>query len=100
VPDLDARQEARGLRLRVRVVPRAPSNRFAGVHGGALRIHLTAPPEAGKANRALQVFLGRALRKPPGSVEILKGAAARDKVVWIEGATLEELWRRLEVEPL
>jgi uncharacterized protein YggU (UPF0235/DUF167 family) len=64
-----------------------------------LRVHLTAAPEGGKANRRLQAFLGKALSRPAGKVGILRGANARDKVVLIEGATVEELWRRLQQEP-
>jgi hypothetical protein len=38
-------------------VPGASRTEIAGLHGGALRIRVAAPPEGGKANRALEKIL-------------------------------------------
>jgi uncharacterized protein (TIGR00251 family) len=58
-------------------------------------VRLTAPPAEGQANAALLRFLGRALGVPASSLEILRGAASRDKLVRIRGLTAAEVLARL-----
>jgi uncharacterized protein (TIGR00251 family) len=71
----------------VRVLPRASREGTAGVRNGALVVRLTAPPVEGKANAALTRFLGRLLRVPPSSVEIVGGESGRDKLVHVAGTS-------------
>ena len=70
-----------GTRVRLRVRPGAARNRVAGVHAGALRVHVTAQPEKGKANRAVLRLLAKLLEVPRSSVRLAGGAASRDKAV-------------------
>lgn len=77
------------LLLHVRVQPKARANAVLGWRGGALRVSVTAAPEAGKANRAVIELLAAALAVPPGSIALVRGATSRDK--WFRlpaGATL------------
>jgi uncharacterized protein (TIGR00251 family) len=94
---LDIRAHGGGVRFAVRVQPRAASAGVAGVHGGALKVRLTAPPVEGAANDALVAFLAGALGVPRRAVRIVSGAAARTKVVEVEGAD-EARVRRLAGE--
>jgi uncharacterized protein len=48
-----------GIRLHLRVQPRASREEVAGVAGGAIRVRLTAPPVDGAANEALVRFLAK-----------------------------------------
>ena len=73
--------------LKVRVKPRSVADALGGVREGALLVRLTAPPVEGKANAALARFLGRALHVPPSAIEVVRGAAGRDKLVRIAGLT-------------
>ena len=82
--DLQVRGDA--VRLRVRVVPRASRTGVAGVHDGALRVRLAAPPANGKANAALVRFLSRALGVPRTGVRIVGGAAGRSKVLEVDAS--------------
>jgi len=70
-----------GTRLRLRVKPGARSNAVLGVHGGALKVGVTAAPEKGKANRAVLGVLAEALDLAPSALEILSGHASPDKSV-------------------
>lgn len=81
-------------RLRLRVRPGGKKNGILGEHGGALRIGVTAPPERGKANRAVIALLAEALELPLSGVEIATGESSPDKVavVALEAA---EVRRRL-----
>ena len=82
---LDLRDNASGLTLRVRVRPRAAKDGLAGEREGALVVRLAAPPVEGAANEALARFLGKALGIAPSAVRVVRGAAARDKVVSVTG---------------
>jgi uncharacterized protein len=80
----------------VRVQPRAARVALGGERDGALVVRLTAPPVEGEANAALLRFLARLLDVPPSSIKIVRGGSARDKLLHIEGATVETLRRRIE----
>jgi len=91
------REDPRGCVLTVWLQPRASRNEVAGVHGEALRIRLTAPPVAGRANKALGSFLGELFAVPPGAVEILSGHHGRRKAVLIRGLAPQEAEARLKL---
>jgi uncharacterized protein len=78
-----------GLRVDVRVSPRASRERiegFAKRPGGiALKVAVTAPPADGRANDAVIALLAKAWRLPKSAFEIAAGAAARDKTIRIAG---------------
>ncbi|MDH3604519.1 MAG: DUF167 domain-containing protein [Candidatus Tectomicrobia bacterium] len=80
-----------GVLLRVRVQPRARTDRLEGVHGEQLRVRLTAPPVDGAANTACIAFLAKALGVTRSRVRIRSGAKSRDKLIHITGLTLEHV---------
>lgn len=79
----------------IRVVPRASRNKIAGIHDGAVRICLTAPPVEGAANEALVGFLSTVLRVAKRDIEIISGRTARNKTVSVSGLSAEEVEARL-----
>ncbi|OGF03913.1 MAG: hypothetical protein A2W00_00375 [Candidatus Eisenbacteria bacterium RBG_16_71_46] len=85
-------------RIAVRVHPGA---RRAGLQGwrddGALRIAVAAPPEGGRANRALLELLSDVLGVRRSALTLVRGASARDKVVDVRGLEAAELRRRIAV---
>ena len=83
-----------GTRLRLRVHPKARKNAITGVHAGALKVSVTAPPEKGKANEAVIRLLAKALDLPKGSIEIVGGETSQDKTV-VVGLEPEAVRRRL-----
>jgi uncharacterized protein len=87
-----------GCTFQVRVQPRGRRNEITGLHGDALKIRLTAPPVAGKANNALQKFLAKLLGVPPSSVEILTGHTSRQKRVRVVGISAEAIHALLEAK--
>ena len=58
-------------------------------------MRVAAPAEHGRANEAALALLASALDLPRDRVSLLAGASARDKVIRVEGLTLEEAERRL-----
>lgn len=82
--------------IRVRVVPGASRPGIVGwQEDGALRARVAAPPEDGRANRALARLLADALGVAPRDVEIVSGAGGRQKTVRIHGVSEAELRERL-----
>ena len=88
-------EHAEGWVVPVRAQPGA---RRPGVHGeqnGALKVAVSAPPEDGRANRALVEALSKALGVRRSQVELLAGATGRDKRFLVRGHTRDELEQKL-----
>jgi hypothetical protein len=60
-----------------------------------LRLKIAAPPQKGRANQELVVFLSRQLGLKRDSVEIISGHTARNKVIRIRGLSKDEVLKRL-----
>ena len=71
--------------LLVRLQPRARREEVVGERGGAVVIRVTAPPVDGKANAALCALVAKAAGVAPSRVSVVRGHAARDKVLRVEG---------------
>ncbi len=83
--------------LRVRVQPRASKDEVAGWDGATLRVRVTAAPVDGEANQALLSLLARVFRLPRSAVTLVRGSHARDKLVSVQGCSLETLEARIKV---
>lgn len=79
------------VRLPVKVVPGSSRNCIAGWLDQTLRVRVTAPPERGKANSAVEKFITEALGLPAGSVRIIKGTSSPRKVIEIAGLAEPEV---------
>ncbi|MBN1917446.1 MAG: YggU family protein [Verrucomicrobia bacterium] len=73
--------------VKVRVQPKASRDAIVGEYSGALKVSVTAPPDKGKANKAVVEVLARALGIAKSNVELTGGAASRGKTFAIRGAT-------------
>jgi uncharacterized protein len=85
-------EEPEGIRLFVRVTPRAKRSMLVGIiedgeEQARLSIKLAAPPVDGAANKALVAFLAEALGVARSAVEIVSGETSRLKAVRIRGVT-------------
>lgn len=80
-----------GCTLSVRVHPGARRNDIAGLHAGAVKVSIAAPPADGRANEALIEFLAELLRLPQHCITIVGGAASRNKVLRITGKDAAEV---------
>jgi uncharacterized protein (TIGR00251 family) len=83
-----------GVRVAVRVQPKASTNGIVGLHGDALKVRLTAPPVDGAANDALVELFADTFGIPRRGITIVAGASSRSKVVELHGVS-EERVRRL-----
>ena len=85
----------KSLAVNVYVQPRASKNRVAGMHGGAIKLCVTAPPVEDKANEAVISFMADILDVPKSAVSIKSGRQSRSKKVIITNLTLEEAQKKL-----
>lgn len=74
------------LQLEVRLTPKGGRNRIDGLGGLAdgrvvVLARVSAPPEKGAANRALERLVADWLEIPPSQVSIVSGATARVKTL-------------------
>ena len=88
-----------GVRVSVRVTPKASRNAIAGLAGTpaggrVLKVSVTAVPEGGKANEAVVKLLSKAWKVPRTSLGVVAGATDRNKILHVAGDPAE-LMRRL-----
>jgi hypothetical protein len=83
-------------RVELTVSPGAARSELAGRHGDGWRARVAAPPERGRANRALVALLADALGVPAARVAVVAGHASRRKLVEVDGLDAAEIDRRLQ----
>jgi uncharacterized protein (TIGR00251 family) len=93
-----ARKVAGGIRLRLKVQPKARREGVIGWtpdpdgpegKGWALKLSVGAPPEDGKANAAVIALLAKALGVAKSAISVVSGATDRRKLVEIRGDETE-----------
>jgi uncharacterized protein (TIGR00251 family) len=88
-------EHAEGCVLPVRAQPAARKAGIIGEQAGALKVAVTAPPEDGRANKALTEALRAALDVKRSQLALLSGTSSRDKRFLIRGLTPREVLARL-----
>lgn len=90
---------ANGLRVRLKVTPRARESRVDGLAVGAdgpcLAVRVTAVPENGRANAAVLSLLADEWDLPRSDLDVVIGGTSRSKVVAVAGDH-SRLYERLE----
>ena len=75
--------------LAVRLTPKGGRDAIDGMigtpAGAALKARVSAPPEDGKANAALERLVAKWLRLPQRSVSVVAGGRSRNKTLRISG---------------
>lgn len=83
------------VKLPIKVVPGSSRSGIAGWLGDTLRVRVTAPPERGKANAAVEDLLREVLGLSAGQAKIVAGGSSPRKLVEIVGLSETEVRRRL-----
>ena len=76
-----------GVRLRLRVSPGSRRSGFGGLvdSGARLAVRFSPSPVEGKANKAVEALLAKALGIPKNRVVIVRGLRSREKMARVEG---------------
>ncbi|MFI5372488.1 MAG: DUF167 domain-containing protein [Candidatus Eisenbacteria bacterium] len=84
-------------RLVVRVQPGARGDGLVGrLADGTLKLRVTAPPEGGRANRAVETLLAAVLGVRLAQVRVTRGAGSRAKTIEIDGLDDAAVAARIE----
>ena len=87
---------ADGAVVRVKVVPGASRSKVAGMLGDRLKVAVAAPPEGGKANKAVCELLAKVLGVSKSAVGIASGHGQPRKTVLAAGLTVDQVRVRLD----
>jgi uncharacterized protein (TIGR00251 family) len=87
--------QADGVRLAVKLQPRAATNEICAPLGGELKIKVTAPPVDSAANEALLKLLAEKLECARNRVELIRGHTSRHKTLMLHGFKPEEIQQKL-----
>jgi len=79
-----------GLLLAVRVTPKSSRDEVTGLHAAAdgavsLAVKVTAPPDKGKANKAVIETIAKAAGLPKSSLSLVSGETERHKTLLVTG---------------
>ena len=85
-----------GVILPVRAQPGARKAGIVGEHAGSLKVAVTAPPEDGRANKALVEVLSEALGLKRSQLELLSGQTSREKRFLVRGVEKAQLAGRID----
>ncbi|RMH27950.1 MAG: DUF167 domain-containing protein [Planctomycetota bacterium] len=77
--------------MRIKAVPGASRDALGGMLGDRLKVRVSAPPEGGKANKAIAALLARELGVRPTQVEIIAGHTSPEKTVRVAGCDPERV---------
>jgi len=89
-----------GIRLSAIIQPRSSKNEVTGIYNNALKIHLTAPPVDGAANKACIRFFSKVLGISPSKISIVQGFNSRNKTIEIIGLTEKQFREILKTKIL
>ena len=82
-------------RLAIKAIPNAPRNAVAGWLGDTLKVKVHAPALEGRANEELCEFLAETLNLHHRAVTLVQGDKSRQKLVQIDGLSLDDVKARL-----
>ncbi len=89
------RQEGDLTSFRVHLQPKASREGIIGEADGILKLRVSAPPVAGRANEACLRLLAKALDLPVSRLRIATGQHARLKTIQITTASTDAIRARL-----
>ena len=79
-----------GVCLHLKVVPGASRSKIAGLLGDRVKVLVAAPPEDGKANKAICQLLAKNFSLPKRDVTVVRGTTNPLKTVQLEGLSVEK----------
>ena len=84
------------VHIPVVVQPSSSRNLVSGIYGDRLKVMVTAPPEKGKANKAVSACMSKWLALPKSSCVVASGLTSRQKRVDVTGMSIADIEHRIE----
>jgi uncharacterized protein (TIGR00251 family) len=83
----------------IHVIPNASRTQADGLHDGALRVRLHAPPVDGKANAALVAWLADTLGIAKSQIEVIRGQTSKRKQLRVSASVASTAqWHHLDAK--
>ncbi len=82
---MNYKETKHGIVISVKVIPNAHKNEIVGWEDGRLKMRVTAVPEKGRANEAVEELVAKLFKVSKSSVSVIKGHTSREKTVEIRG---------------
>ncbi len=80
-----------GIVIPVKVQPNTSNEKVMGEYGGQLKIAVNAPPEKGRANKAIVKVLAKWLNVRNSDIYLMHGKKSKDKEVFVKNITDKDL---------
>ena len=84
------------MKLQLKVIPSSSKDCIVGWLEDSLKVKVKAPPDKGKANKAVIKVLEKELKLAKGSIEITSGTTSSRKVIEIDCNNDELIHQKLE----
>ncbi len=78
--------------LPIKAVPGARRDEIVGWLGDRLKVRVSAPPEDGRANKAICVLIAQRLGIKASAVTVARGQSSAEKTLEITGVTELQVW--------
>lgn len=88
-------EHAEGVLLPVRVQPGARHNAVLGEHAAALKVAVSAPAEAGRANAAVMELLAQLFGVRRSQISLVAGQTSRNKRFLVRGLQKDAARQRI-----
>lgn len=92
---LQLQDQSDAVILTLKIVPGSSKTALCGVLDGMLKIKVAAPPEKGKANKAVIAFLAKVLGIKKGDLTLVSGQTSPVKQVQVQSLTAQQIQEAL-----
>lgn len=92
---IEITEHADGCILPVHAQPGARKAGIVGEHAGALKVAVTAPPQDGRANKALAELLAKVLNLKRSQMQLVSGHTSREKRFLVQDVRKADLEMRI-----
>ena len=92
-------EDGRDVLIKVKAVPGASRDEISGMVGDRLKVRVSAPPEGGKANKAICALVAKALAVKPRLVTVESGHSSPEKTLRVTSYRLDAARSALTPDP-
>ncbi len=77
--------------LQLRIQPRSSGPRLGGIVNDRLKLHISAPPIDGKANKECCAYIAKLLHIKKSAITIIRGKTVNNKTIKITGISAQNI---------
>ncbi len=85
-----------GIVIPVRVQPNSSQEKVIGEYSGQLKVAVNAPPDKGRANKAIVKVLAKWIKIKDADIYLLHGEKSKDKEVFVKNITEKDIYKLLK----